>query len=251
MAITFNCPCGKLLSVPEQDIGKLGVCPHCNQHWKVTARGPWRPHKPHRALKPRDVENFLFGHQRAIWGVAMALVVLVGCLFVWYTGIGRTGSPPATAAAMQAGPAPTEPAAVDPTAAISTLEPTPLGPDAPTWATDFRVFAREVQQASASEQSLQQKFTNYEIRWTVTYDSMHAESVLFFAEALELLGARPPIQVWALLAPSEVKKVAKLKPGDQVVIHGVMGHVTSPRTQNFPAGVYRLGPKYCVIESIQ
>ncbi len=270
MSITFNCPCGKVLSARESDAGKKGICPHCGKSWKISSSGrvasedhPGR----RRKFKPRDVENFLFNHERAIWVLAVLTVVAVGAGFFWYTGIRPWASEeaPPTVAASQAPQAEREEDEVaellayrtpatepleDPVAAISALNPVPIGPDSPAWMTDFDAFAEAAKKLATSEQSLQEAFTNHEIRWTVTYDSMHANAAMFFEEAAELLAHRPPIQVWALLAPNEVEKIAGLESGTQLVIHGVMGHVTTPRTQNYPAGVFRLGPKYCVIESI-
>ena len=57
--------------------------------------------------------------------------------------------------------------------------------------------------------------------------------------------------MWASVAPNEVYKLVKLKAGDEIVLRGVLGHVTNPRTAEHPAGVFRLGPKYCVIENVE
>ena len=239
MSISFNCPCGKVLSAKEWDAGKKGVCPDCGRKVKVPGKAESSTAvDPAKKLAESAVkmENWLFGHQRQIW---MLSGIAVGLLAVIIAGVvlARRWTP------KQSLPL------VDPPQIATPIDSgAPVDPS--LWETNFNSFAEALQLAIRDRVDLEENFQGKKIEWIVTYRKTKERSNLYFDEAEPLLNANRGINVWATLLPSEAKKTDTLRPGTKVRIKGKIGAITTARTAEHPLEVYILGPIQCTVEPL-
>jgi hypothetical protein len=239
MSISFNCPCGKVLSAKEWDAGKKGVCPDCGRKVVVPGKAdPSSREDPAKQLarQAAKMENWLFSHQRQIWigagfTAGLLVVIIAGAVFSpnWKSNPDSPEPPPSIV--------------VTPPEDAPRADPT-------QWKTNFASFAEAIQLAIRDQENLEDKFQGQMVEWTVTYRSCKERVNLYFDEAQPLLEANRGINIWATLLPSEASKTDNLKRGTQVVIRGKIGTVTSARTAEHPLGVVILGPIECTVEAI-
>ena len=239
MSISFNCPCGKVLSAKDWDAGKKGVCPDCGRKVKVPGTAdPSSREDPAKQLarSAAKLENWLFTHQRQIW---MASGFTAGLVAVIIAGV---------VLARRWKPKQDLPPVTPPQVSV-TPEDGPRA-DPSKWETNFDSFAEAIQLAIRDGDDLEDKFQGHKVRWTVTFRTCRQGINLYFYEAESLLNANRGIDVWATLLPSETAKASNIRPGTKVVVEGKIGTVTSARTAEHPLGVVILGPIECTVEPL-
>jgi len=238
IAITFNCPCGKILSAKDRDAGLKAVCPHCGRHLRVPASGPAEgeiPPTAKLASAAKRLDFWLQSHQRLIVVTVsiVGAVVLVGLL--GFHALARKAD---RGAKVQ----------------VATVEPrilyeTPLDEDAAPaqWQASFHSFAARAREAIAKEQDLSRVFEGKPVRWLVTLHYMQKDD-LYFYEREPLLDDNFQVRVWATLLPNDAEKARRLRPGGLVAISGEIGSIEQGRSHDRQYVVVR--PVQCEIESI-
>lgn len=237
MAITINCPCGKILAASDDDAGMPAKCPGCGRK-HILPGGEAEPTEP--TLDPKKLkaaEKWMRGQQSRLWQLALAVVVIAAVLIVASNYVRDRRAYRAE---------PITPTAGDDDGAPAPRSPAELGDE--DWMTDFDAFSAEVRALARHEYELQGRFANQPLRWTVTFEALGLDGGMSFVEAGPLRKESPAINVWAILLPDEIRKAQELEPGQKITIRGSMGSINSARSAKFPMGVIQMGIKNCVIE---
>lgn len=219
MPITFNCPCGKVLSAPDRDAGKPGVCPQCGRRTIVplAEASLQRPDIDPARKAVNAIEGWIFSHQRTIWIFsAVASVLIVGGV-VGYFALVRPR--------MSGSAAPSRQRHKPKAAQILRADADPS-----KWDTSFDSFAVAIRQSIASKDNLESIYLHQPVRWPVTFRSVHEGVELFWQEAEPLLNDNRAVRIWATLLPNERDKVESLRRGAKITITGKISYISSGRS---------------------
>jgi len=219
MAITFNCPCGKILAAKEYDAGQKAVCPNCGQRLLVPESPA--PDEPPPVAKlastARRLDYWMFHHQRTMVAAAALCGVLIAGGIVAYHAFGRRSSEE-------------ESEVVEGSARrIYRVELDPTA-DPSQWRTNFHSFARAVRTAIAAEKDLAAIFEGEPVRWDVSYQYLRQRRDLYFFEREPLLDDNTQVRVWAALLPNEIDKALALRKGEKITITGKIGVINHGRS---------------------
>jgi hypothetical protein len=238
MPITFNCPCGKILSSRESDAGLKAICPSCGRRVIVPGQIQTQPDSKEQLRKAvLKVDSWLHSHQRGIWKVSFVVAVLfliglVGNQF-WIRSKRQEN-----AQRNQAHFKPPVEIKLDPNA------------DPELWRTSFDSFAVALKDAMARTELLQDKFSGQTVDWVVTFDDLLQGNSVYFREAEPLRDSDYGILVWATVLPSQIKNAEKLVPGQRFRLTGKIGPVLKGRSAQHPLGNITVRPLECSVEPI-
>jgi len=236
MAITFNCPCGKVLASKDRDAGLPAKCPACGRRVIVPGQRPPQPNSQEaRRRATAKADRWLLTHTRqiSICATVLALMAIIGVAI--YTKAWRHLSPPVDDT-MRAKIAPAAPVTLDPSA------------DPALWKTSFDSFAVAVKQAIAANENLEAKFFGQEVRWEVTFAYTSPRNELYFAEVEPLRYGDRGVLVWAGLLKGAADKAEALERGQRITLRGKIGPITSGLSAEHPLGYHVVRPVECSIE---
>ena len=240
MAITFNCPCGKVLSSRDEDAGLKAICPNCGR--RVVVPGQIQVPEDSGAQLRKLLLRFdawMHRQHRKIFIASILLAIAIGSGLFGYKKW----------KAHQLETQPVSPTIVEPISKTITLDP---DADPENWRTSFDSFAVAAKDAiTKNEIYVKEKFTNEEIDWVVTFDDFLQRQALYFREAEPLRKADYGILVWALVLPSQVDAAEELTPGQRIRLKGKIGPIVSSRSQEHPLGYYTIRPVECSIEMLR
>jgi hypothetical protein len=238
MPITFNCPCGKILSSRESDAGLKAICPSCGR--RVIVPGQIKtPADTKEQLRKTvlKVDSWVHSHQRGIWKVSLVLAVLFLIGMVGYQFWSRSKRQE-IAQRNLANYTPPPVIKLDPNA------------DPEQWRTSFDSFAVALKDAMAHNELLEDKFTGKSIDWVVTFDDLLQSNSIYFREAEPLRHSDHGILVWATVLPSQVENAEKLVAGQRFRLTGKIGPVLKGRSAEHPLGNITVRPLECSVEFI-
>ena len=238
MPITFNCPCGKILSSRESDAGLKAICPSCGRRVIVPGQIQTAPETKEQLRKTvLKVDSWMHSHQRGIWKVSIVLGVLFLIGLVGYQFWLRSKRQEIAQRNLANYTPPVE-IELDPNA------------DPELWRTSFDSFAVALKDAMARNELLQDKFSGQTVDWVVTFDDLLQSNAIYFREAEPLRHPDRGILVWATVLPSQVKNAEKLVPGQRFRLTGKIGPVLKGRSAEHPLGNITVRPLECSVEFI-
>ena len=238
MPITFNCPCGKILSSRESDAGLKAICPSCGRRVMVPGQIQTPPEATEQLRRAAlKFDSWMHGQQRAIWKLSIATAVLLVVGLVGYK-FWRDGQRRRIVERHVAHVVAKERARI-------VLDP---NADPEQWLNNFESFAVAIKQSMAKNELLQDKFTGKQIVWDVTFDELLERGALYFREAEPLREGDRGVLVWASVLPSQIEVAERLRPGQRIRLRGRMGPVLKGRSAEHPLGNVTVRPLECSVE---
>ena len=238
MPITFNCPCGKILSSRESDAGLKAICPGCGRRVIVPGQIQTAPPTTEQMRKAAlEVDSWIHSHQRGFWYASLILGVLFVAGFVGYQ-FWQQSKRREFAQQNQAHYAPRAEIKLDPNA------------DPELWRTSFASFAVALKESMERNELLEPKYSGQTVDWVVTFDELLQTNSIYFREAEPLRDSDHGILVWATVLPSQVDNAAKLVPGQRFRLTGKIGPVLKGRSAQHPLGNITVRPLECSVEPI-
>jgi hypothetical protein len=239
MPITFNCPCGKILSSRESDAGLKAICPSCGRRVIVPGQIQTEPDSKEQLRKAvLSVDSWMQGHQRGIWKVSIivAMTFLVG--LVGYQFWLRSKRHENAERNLTRFTPPVE-VKLDPNA------------DPELWHTSFDSFAVALKDSMERNELLEPKYSGQMVDWVVTFDDLLQGNSVYFREAEPLRHSDHGILVWATVLPSQVENAEKLVPGQRFRLTGKIGPVLRGRSAEYPLGNITVRPLECSIKFLE
>jgi hypothetical protein len=239
MPITFNCPCGKILSSRESDAGLKAICPSCGRRMIVPGQIQTPTPSSEKLRKAAlEVDSWVHGHHRLFWQASLALGVLFVVAFAGYQywQKGKRQEIVRNNLAHYSQPAEMK---------------LNLKADPTLWHKSFDSFAVALKQSMAHNELMEDKFTGQTVDWVVTFDELLQRNSLYFREAEPLRHSDHGILVWATVLPSQIENAEKLVPGQRIHLRGKIGPVLRSRSAEHPLGNITVRPLECSVEPIE
>lgn len=239
MPITFNCPCGKILSSRESDAGLKAICPSCGRRVIVPGQIKTEPDSTEQLRKAvLNVDSWMQSHQRGIWKVSIIVAVLFLVGLVGYQFWLRSKRHENVERNLTRFTPPVE-IKLDPNA------------DPELWRTSFDSFAVALKDSMQRNELLEPKYSGQMVDWVVTFDDLLQGNSVYFREAEPLRHSDHGILVWATVLPSQVENAEKLVPGQRFRLTGKIGPVLRGRSAEYPLGNITVRPLECSIEFLE